>query len=135
MEGRTFLGKGWGGPEFDRASHGVHMADEDEDIRQSLWILLSCSPGERIHRPDYGCDLGKYAFEAMDTAAQTLLRNEVERAVILWEPRISLISIGFEIDHEQGILHILLDYTINRANRRNNMAYPFYLNEGTDLML
>lgn len=111
------------------------MADGDEDIRQSLWVLLSCAPGERIHRPDYGCDLRKYAFEVMDTAAQTLLRNEIERAVILWEPRISLVSVAFEIDHEQGLLRILLDYTVNRVNRRSNMVYPFYLNEGTDLIL
>ncbi|OCA03060.1 GPW/gp25 family protein [Akkermansia glycaniphila] len=136
MNDNAFLGKGWSfPPEFGKRSHGVNMVDGDEDIQQSLCVLLSCSPGERVHRPDYGCDLRRYAFEAMDTAAQTLLRNEIERAVILFEPRIRLISVEFKIDHEQGILRILLDYTINSVNRRSNMVYPFYLNEGTDLIL
>ena len=32
-----------------------------------------------------------------------------------------------------GILRVTLDYTVRHTNRRTNMVYPFYLNEGTDL--
>jgi len=41
--------------------------------------------------------------------------------------------VDFEADEKEGILRILLDYTVRQTNRRTNMVYPFYLNEGTDL--
>ena len=36
---------------FDEAAY-------EEKIRQSLWTLLSISPGERVHRYDYGFKMG-----------------------------------------------------------------------------
>jgi hypothetical protein len=41
--------------------------------------------------------------------------------------------VDFEVNDKEGILNITLDYTIRQTNRRTNMVYPFYLNEGTDL--
>ena len=110
------------------------MVADEENIRQSLWTLLSTSPGERVHRYDYGCPLRRYVFEIMDISTQTLLRDEIERAVVMYEPRIDLHRVDFETDEKEGILRILLDYTVRQTNRRTNMVYPFYLNEGTDLM-
>ena len=89
--------------------------------------------GERVHRFDYGCPIRRYLFEIMDISAQTLLRDEIERAVVLFEPRVALNRVDFEADEPNGLLRIVLDYTVRQTNRRTNMVYPFYLNEGTDL--
>ena len=70
----------------------------------------------------------------MDISTQTLLRDEIERAVVMFEPRVDLSRVDFEMDEAAGILRITLDYTIRRTNRRTNMVYPFYLHEGTDLV-
>ena len=51
----------------------------------------------------------------------------------MFEPRVDLNRVDFEADDREGILRITLDYTIRQTNRRTNMVYPFYLNEGTDL--
>ncbi len=110
------------------------MSGYEEKIRQSLWVLLSTSPGERVHRYDYGCAVRRYAFEVMDVGMQTLLRDEIERAVVMFEPRVDLNGVDFEVDDKEGILRIILDYTVRQTNRRTNMVYPFYLNEGTDLV-
>ncbi|MDR0893026.1 MAG: GPW/gp25 family protein [Mediterranea sp.] len=131
----TFLGNGWNFPPILEQKSGspTRMVANEENIRQSLWVLLSTSPGERVHRFNYGCPLRKYAFEVMDVATQTLLRDEIERSVVLFEPRVELNDVTFEVEAEEGILRINLDYTIRQTNRRTNMVYPFYLNEGTDL--
>jgi phage baseplate assembly protein W len=132
---KTFLGNGWNFPPvFDRDEVPTRMVANEENIRQSLWTLLSTSPGERIHRYDYGCSVRKYVFERMNIATQALLRDEIERAVILFEPRVELNSVTFHVNEPEGILHITLDYTVRQTNRRTNMVYPFYLNEGTDLI-
>ncbi|MBE5080240.1 GPW/gp25 family protein [Phocaeicola dorei] len=132
---RTFLGRGWSFPPA-LGSDGMptRMVSGEENIEQSLLMLLGTSPGERVHRYDYGCPIRRYAFEVMDITTQTLLRDEIERAVVMFEPRVDLHRVDFETDDKEGILKITLDYTIRQTNRRTNMVYPFYLNEGTDLL-
>lgn len=134
-ENRTFLGRGWNfPPALDRDGTPTRMSAYEENIRQSLWTLLSTSPGERVHRYGYGCPIRRYAFEIMDVSTQTLLRDEIERSVVMFEPRVDLNRVDFEVDRKAGILKICLDYTIHQTNRRTNMVYPFFLNEGTDLV-
>lgn len=131
---RSILGKGWTfPPNLDRDRSSIRMTAYEQKIRQSLWTLLSTTPGERVHRYDYGCPIRRYVFEVMDTSTQTLLRDEIEHAIVMFEPRVKLNKVDFEVEMDKGILHINLDYTIRQTNRRTNMVYPFYLNEGTDL--
>ena len=50
-EDRTFLGNGWSfPPALDKDGTPTRMSAYEENIRQSLWTLLSTSPGERVHR-------------------------------------------------------------------------------------
>lgn len=134
-EDRTFLGNGWSfPPALDKDGTPTRMSAYEENICQSLWTLLSTSPGECVHRYDYGCPVRRYVFEIMDISTQTLLRDEIERAVVMFEPRVDLNRVDFEVDEAAGILRITLDYTIRQTNRRTNMVYPFYLHEGTNLV-
>ena len=136
IDAKSFLGNGWSfPPKLEGKGVPTQMVANEENIQQSLWTLLSTSPGERVHRYEYGCPLRKYTFEVMDIATQTLLRDEIERAIILFEPRVELNAVTFEVIPNKGVLRILLEYTIRQTNRRTNMVYPFYLNEGTDLIL
>ena len=66
MEDKSFLGKGWSfTPEFDQERGKVRMVAEEEDIKQSLAILLSTAPSERVHRFDFGCGIRQFAYELM----------------------------------------------------------------------
>ena len=132
LDNDGFLGKGWNFPPT-LTENGVKMVSYEEDIQQSLYVLLSTSPSERVNRYDYGCPLRKYAFEVMDTEIVTQMRNDITRAVMLFEPRITLEEVSFEKKEEEGVLLVKLIYTIVRTNNRSNMVYPFYLNEGTNL--
>ncbi|MFI3306808.1 MAG: GPW/gp25 family protein [Rikenellaceae bacterium] len=132
---KSIIGNGWAfPPELEQGgSESTKMVSDEENIRQSLWVLLSTSPGERVHRCDYGCAIRKYAFEEMTISTQTLLRDEIERAVVMFEPRVKLNRVLFTPIERDGVLNIELQYTILQTNRRTNMVYPFYLFEGTDL--
>jgi len=70
----------------------------------------------------------------MTTSTKTMLRDKIEQTIVLFEPRVIVNKIDFEEKQEEGILNILIDYTIRQTNRRTNMVYPFYFVEGTDLM-
>lgn len=132
LDNDAFLGKGWNFPPT-LTENGVKMVSYEQDIQQSLRVLLGTSPGERVNRYDYGCPLRKYAFEVMNTEIVAQMRNDIAKAVMLFEPRIALEEVSFEKREEEGLLLIKLVYTIVRTNNRSNMVYPFYLNEGTSI--
>lgn len=131
----SFLGRGWGfPPAFDKGSRSVGMVAGEEDIDESLRILMGTRFLERVMRPDYGCGLRAMVFENINESTLTLLRNAIQRAVLHYEPRIDLV--GIEVDKtsaKEGVLYITLDYRIRATNSRSNMVYPFYFLEGTNV--
>jgi phage baseplate assembly protein W len=133
---KTFLGTGWCfPPEFSTVGHGVRTVSEEDDIRESLAILLTTNPGERVMQPGYGCGLRAMVFESLSANRMTLMKEIIKKAVLFYEPRIELNFIDLQQeDDREGVIHVLLDYTIRRTNTRSNMVYPFYFQEGTDVM-
>lgn len=131
---KAFLGIGWGfPPEFHKhpVSPGVKMVSEEDDIQESLSILLSTMPGERVMQPAYGCGLNAMVFETITESSITEIKDVIERAVLFFETRITLNSIVVNTeDSINGHLHIQLKYTVRKTNTRSNIVYPFYYLEG-----
>jgi uncharacterized protein len=134
---QDFLGKGWAfPPSFVRGPDTVSMVSQEEDIEQSLQILLSTTLGERFLAPTYGCNLHDYLFESLDAGTQRFLEDLIETAVLFHEPRIKLDKINMVVpDSREGPILFELDYCIKTTNTRTNYVYPFYKSEGTDLRL
>ena len=134
IDENSFLGRGWSFPPvFTRGENGVTMVDEEEDIRQSLIILLSTIKGERIMQPDYGANMEELLFEPLNVSFAKRMSDKIERAILFYEPRIKTDDISYNQDNENGLVEIRIDYTIIATNNRRNMVYPYYLNEGTDI--
>jgi phage baseplate assembly protein W len=130
---KTFLGRGWSfPPTFSQQQKGVAMAANVEDIRQSLHVLLSTKVGERLMHPDYGCNLDELLFESLNTTLATYIEDLVERAILLFEPRIELKRVNLT-EEEPGTILIEIDYVVRSTNRRENYVFPFYKEEGTNL--
>ncbi|MFZ6658101.1 GPW/gp25 family protein [Undibacterium sp. TJN19] len=130
----SFLGTGWSfPPEFIKRGD-VQMVSAEQDIRQSLLILMSTNPGERVMQPSFGCGLKHQVYENVNESTITILKDLIKRAVIFYEPRVVLESI--EVDKSQiyeGRLDLELIYRIITTNTRHNLVYPFYFREGTDV--
>lgn len=110
------------------------MASEEEDIRQSLAILFSTTPGERLMHFDYGCNIRQWTFAQMTLSEKTMITETIKQAVLYFEPRIKVIKITVETKEQlEGILWIELEYMVRQTNSRNNMVFPFYFMEGTNL--
>lgn len=132
---KSFLGIGWSfPPEFSKKSNRVKMISDEEDIKSSLEILLSTRLGERIMFPDYGCNLDELLFESLNRTLITYVSELIRTAILYHEPRIDVDRIDItESDTLQGELFIKVDYTVRATNSRNNVVFPFYLEEGTDI--
>ncbi|HET7332117.1 GPW/gp25 family protein [Dyella sp.] len=130
----NFLGRGWSfPPRFDPRTKEVVMVSGTDDIAESLRILLSTTPGERVMLPAYGCDLRRMVFEEISEQAITEIKDMVRKAILFFEPRVTLNRIDAQlVDPMAGRLELLLDYSVRTTNTRHNMVYPFYLYQATD---
>ncbi|HEV8283018.1 MAG TPA: GPW/gp25 family protein [Chitinophagaceae bacterium] len=128
---KSFLGTGWPfPPAFDNTTGSVIMVSNEEDIAQSLQILMSTRPGERVMLPQYGCNLDVFLFEPITTTLTAYVKELIQTAILYYEPRINLDLITINTDRvNEGVILIGLEYTILATNSRFNMVYPFYLNE------
>jgi len=127
----SFLGRGWGfPPEFKKNGCTVRMVSEEEDICESLHILLSVRLGERLKRPNYGCNLDRLPFEPITTQFLTFVKSFVEQSVRLHEPRIQLEEVLMDAENMlDGIIKIDIKYTIRATNSSANYVYDFYLEQ------
>ena len=134
-EQTSFLGKGWKfPPEFSKGPDHVEMSSNEEDIKESLIILLSTRIGERVMNPDYGCNLDDLLFNPLNLTLKTYVADLVKTAILYFEPRIDLQKVEITPNDDlEGELLIELDYTIRTTNSRRNLVYPFYRGEGTDV--
>jgi phage baseplate assembly protein W len=131
----SFLGIGWSfPPTFDKESGGVRMVKDEEDIAQSLRLILLTSYGERVMRPDYGSNLSSINFRSLDGNTVNELKSYVEQAVLQFEPRVTLHDVTVDTGQiYDGVLHVQLEYTIRKINIRTNIVFPFYFKEGTNV--
>jgi hypothetical protein len=131
----AFLGRGWSfPPTFTKEREEVEMSSEEQDIHESIEILLSTRVGERIMKPEYGCNLDELIFNPIDRNLITYVKRLVESAIILYEPRVKLERVIINTERQsEGVIIIELDYLIKTVNSRRNLVYPFYLGEGTDI--
>jgi len=134
----SFLGKGWAFPPkinkySDTNRFATSMASEVSDINQSLEILFGTAVGERVMQAEYGCNMDDMLFEPINVTLVTRITERIRRAIIYYEPRIKLDKLDVFKNEELGMINLVVEYTIRSINTRNNIVYPYYLNEGTNL--
>ncbi len=131
---QSFLGRGWQfPPSFLAEMSQVLISEQEDDINQSLEVLLSTRPGERIMQLDYGCDLTPLLYEPITLTLKTHMKELIGTAILLYEPRITAEEIKLEEQMSEGVILISIEYIIKETNARNNLVFPFYLNEGTNV--
>jgi len=138
-EDKSFLGTGWAfPPEFNKRGT-VKRVTAENDIEESLHILLSTTPGERLMQPTYGCGLKSHVFDEINQGTITVITDLVKRAILFFEPRVVVeritVNTTSEEDHRNGLIRIHIDYIVRSTNNRHNIVYPFYLAEGTNVRL
>lgn len=126
-----FLGRGWGFPIVPGRDGRLRLTNQEEAIRNSIFLILSTSPGERIMRPDFGCGIHDLVFQANTANLRGALQIQVREALVRWEPRIDVLEVRVDANPSAANqLVIRLDYRIRSNNALFNLVYPFFLQEG-----
>lgn len=133
-EEKSILGRGWAFPvSFRKGSHTVELSEEEQDVRESLIILLKTVLGERVMQPDYGANMEDLVFESINVTTATLITNRIKRAILFHEPRVKSSTIDMVPEPSDGYIEVTVEYTIISTNTRTNLVFPYYLDEGTNL--
>ncbi len=109
---------------------GVAMVEGTGAVRQAIMLLLSTRPGERVMRPDYGCDLHRLVFEPNDATTAGLAIHYVREAITRWEPRVEILHLDAEPPSaDPGRLDITLDYRVRIVRVTDRIVFPVNLTQ------
>lgn len=130
--GKEFMGRGWAWPfHFEPATGRVATIADEEDIQQSIRIILGTSKGERVMRPDFGCGIHNLVHGAIDMATIAQIKRDVADALRLYEARIDVLAVRVESANlVNGRLDVEIDYRVRQTNQPGNCVFPFYFREG-----
>lgn len=132
---KSFLGTGWAFPP-SFSDKGAIMVSAERDIHESLYILLSTTPGERIMQPTYGCGLKLHVFDQINESSIAVMKDIVKKAILFFEPRVTVDQIDINDEETMvGKVNINIVYKVRATNNRYNLVYPFYFSEGTNVSL
>jgi uncharacterized protein len=106
----------------------VAVVDGEDAVRQSILLLLTTRPGERVMRPEYGCNLQLLLFSPNDDTTAGLAIHYVRQALERWEPRIRLIRLDAVAHRERAeVIEIHLEYRVLISNRVERLVVPVSL--------
>lgn len=128
---RAFLGTGWKFPLQVTPTGGIATASAEVRIEESIFIILSTAPGERLMLPDFGCGIHELVFAPNDTGTIHRVVDLARRALVKYEPRIDVLSVSADTaDGQPNLLLIRVDYRVRDTNSMKNLVYPFFITEG-----
>ena len=109
---------GWGfPPTFSQGGKGVQRSWGEQDLHDSLRLLLSTRPGEHPIYPDFGCALDEFMFQQMDQNMINLIHYRVSRSIESYEDRIILEDVEIEPDESEGRLILHIHYTLKATGQ------------------
>ncbi|WP_396613699.1 GPW/gp25 family protein (plasmid) [Haloferax sp. S1W] len=126
-----FLGKGWSYPVRPDHRGNIELSETDDDIRESIRIILGTAKGERVMRPEFGCDIHDHVYSSATPATLNVIETSVREALVRWEPRIDIEDVEAYTDEaDPNKILINIDYRVRTTNALANMVYPFHITEG-----
>ena len=125
---KDFLGRGLRFPVSINLNGGVSSSQLEENVRQSLFVILGTAVGERLRRPYFGCRIHDLMFAPNNVVTAMRAEMYCEEALYKFEPRLEYVKCRAEPNpDEPNRLDIRIEYVIAGKNDKRNLVYPFYL--------
>lgn len=104
-------------PRLDKENR-LSWSEGADNIRESIRIILTTEPGERLMLPNFGAGLKRFLFEPNTVPTHRLIEESIRQSLDLWEPRIELDAIDVIPDEDDPqAVWVMIRYTLvaNRA--------------------
>jgi phage baseplate assembly protein W len=98
MSGAALYGKGISFPPRIGGNGGVVWSEGEDNVRDSIRVILLTELGERLRRPSFGAGLARFLFEPNTVATRFSMQSRIETALQQWEPRIRVETVAVDQD-------------------------------------
>jgi phage baseplate assembly protein W len=107
---------------------GFGLIDGEDNVAQSIRMILSTALGERQMRFDFGSGLPQMIFQPITSSTLVEIEESARQALRDWERRIVVRTATAEVDPDvESKVTLTIAYDIPRTNTRGNLVFPFYL--------
>jgi len=131
---KSFIGSGFSFPLRVDPDGSVSMSRDEENVEQSIKIVLGTAKGERLYRSEFGCSIHDLVFQPNNRVTAARVESAVKESLIQYEPRIKDIEVQAGPDEDEpNRMNVMISYVVRALNKRENMVYPFYLRREEDL--
>jgi len=100
MDNRRIFGQGMAFPPRVGPDGRMAWSVGEANVHESIRVILSTEPGERLRLPAFGAGLRRFLFEPNTLATHTLIKQAIGEALKRWEPRIQLESVEVSADSQ-----------------------------------
>ena len=81
-------------------------------IARSLRNIVFTRPGEKFFRPNFGSKVSDSLFENLTGSVALSIRDEIDRSITNYEPRVDLRRVKVTPDYGKNELNVTIVYTI-----------------------
>jgi hypothetical protein len=98
MKKRSLFGQGLSFPPRVGPDGRLAWSEGEQNVRESIRLILMTAPGERLMRERFGCGIREFLFEPNTVTTRQLLRQRITAAVGRWEPRVRVQEVTVDPD-------------------------------------
>lgn len=100
----------------------------EDNVRESIRIILLTEPGERIMRENFGGGLREFLSEPNTVTTRQLLIQRITRALERWEPRITVQEVTAEPNPDDARrIDIVIDFRLVASQQSEQMGLALQL--------
>ena len=99
----------------------LSTSQDDENIKDSLRVLLTTSKGERAGMPEYGCSITERVFDPNDPMQEIIMREDILEAIQKWEPRVEVNNVEFTLNEDGYTIDTVIDYSTRKLGPDETM--------------
>lgn len=123
-----FIGSGWAFPLRTDPTGRMALVSREQEIEESIRLVLGTAFGERPMRPEFGCEIHDYVFDNADAEMAAKISAAVRASLRRWEPRIDVNEVIVSFDAaDASTVYIDIRYSIGETNDPRNLVFPFYV--------
>ena len=109
----NIFGQGLGFPPRVGGDGRLYWSVGEQNVRESIRILLLTEPGERLMRETFGCGLRRFLFEPNTVTTRQLIKERIAEAIGRWEPRAALQSVAvLDSPADPRLVEITIQYRL-----------------------
>lgn len=118
---RSLLGNGILRPLRRLSGSDFVSASGSRVVKAAIEQVIGTRIGELIWRPDFGTNIERFRHQNATPQTVAAIASEIKTSLSIWEPRVSVASVGVAVEDNQIRVKITWSLVVGRAINANDV--------------